>query len=205
MPLWKNTDAAANSVIWAAAQFKTPANTANRAALFGNTTANSFITDQKVGMFGADVTETTVNPAITHAGWVIRTEGTGGRAGRIQYETLVAMGSLTVDAEDTVLADARLTLVTQPISATRVAPAAATFSVSVSAVPSSVVPTYVWQANTGAGFANLSNAGVYSGANTPTLSISNSTGLTGVQYRVLALATGANTITSTAATLTVTA
>ncbi len=29
-----------------------------------------------------------------HAGWVIRTEGTGGRAGRVQYEVLVAMGSL---------------------------------------------------------------------------------------------------------------
>ena len=29
-----------------------------------------------------------------HAGWVIRTEGTGGRAGRVQMETLVAMGSL---------------------------------------------------------------------------------------------------------------
>jgi hypothetical protein len=30
----------------------------------------------------------------THAGWVLRTEGTGGRAGRVQFETLVAMGSL---------------------------------------------------------------------------------------------------------------
>jgi hypothetical protein len=30
----------------------------------------------------------------THAGWVLRTEGTGGRAGRVQMETLVAMGSL---------------------------------------------------------------------------------------------------------------
>jgi hypothetical protein len=29
-----------------------------------------------------------------HAGWVLRTEGTGGRAGRVQFETLVAMGSL---------------------------------------------------------------------------------------------------------------
>ena len=29
-----------------------------------------------------------------HAGWVLRTEGTGGRAGRVQYEVLVAMGSL---------------------------------------------------------------------------------------------------------------
>lgn len=29
-----------------------------------------------------------------HAGWVVRREGTGGRAGRVHYETLVAMGSL---------------------------------------------------------------------------------------------------------------
>jgi len=31
---------------------------------------------------------------VAHAGWVLRTEGTGGRAGRVQYEVLVAMGSL---------------------------------------------------------------------------------------------------------------
>ena len=41
-----------------------------------------------------------------HAGWVLRTVGQGGRAGRVQYETLVAMGSLSGDAEDTVLKDA---------------------------------------------------------------------------------------------------
>jgi hypothetical protein len=34
------------------------------------------------------------NNGIPHAGWVLRTEGTGGRAGRVQYEVLVAMGSL---------------------------------------------------------------------------------------------------------------
>lgn len=34
------------------------------------------------------------NKGVTHAGWVIRREGSGGRAGRVQYETLVAMGSL---------------------------------------------------------------------------------------------------------------
>lgn len=43
---------------------------------------------------------------ITHAGWVRRTVGTGGRAGRIQYETLVACGSISGDAEDTVAKDA---------------------------------------------------------------------------------------------------
>lgn len=31
---------------------------------------------------------------VAHAGWVVRREGSGGRAGRVQYETLVAMGSL---------------------------------------------------------------------------------------------------------------
>jgi len=44
---------------------------------------------------------------ITHAGWVIRKVGTGGRAGRVQFETLVAMGSMTGDAsDDAILKDA---------------------------------------------------------------------------------------------------
>jgi len=34
------------------------------------------------------------NGGVAHAGWVLRKEGTGGRAGRVHYETLVAMGSL---------------------------------------------------------------------------------------------------------------
>lgn len=33
-------------------------------------------------------------PQVTHAGWVVRREGTGGRAGRVHYETLVAMGTI---------------------------------------------------------------------------------------------------------------
>jgi hypothetical protein len=41
-----------------------------------------------------------------HAGWVLRTVGTGGRAGRVQYETLVAMGGgISNDSEDTILKD----------------------------------------------------------------------------------------------------
>jgi hypothetical protein len=47
------------------------------------------------------------NNGVTHAGWVVRTVGTGGRAGRVTYETLVAMGSLTGDAsDDSILPDA---------------------------------------------------------------------------------------------------
>lgn len=41
-----------------------------------------------------------------HAGWVRRTVGTGGRAGRVYFETLVAMGTIAGDAEDNVLPDA---------------------------------------------------------------------------------------------------
>jgi hypothetical protein len=44
--------------------------------------------------------------AAAHAGWVLRTVGTGNRAGRVQYETLVAMGSMTGDGEDTIFKDA---------------------------------------------------------------------------------------------------
>jgi hypothetical protein len=39
-----------------------------------------------------------------HAGWVVRTEGTGGRAGRVHFETMVAMGSMSGDAADDIIA-----------------------------------------------------------------------------------------------------
>lgn len=42
---------------------------------------------------------------VAHAGWVRRVVGTGNRSGRIQYETLVAMGTIAGDAEDTVAKD----------------------------------------------------------------------------------------------------
>lgn len=47
------------------------------------------------------------NKGIAHTGWVLRTEGSGGRAGRVQYEVLVAMSEVTSDAsDDTILPDA---------------------------------------------------------------------------------------------------
>jgi hypothetical protein len=56
-----------------------------------------------VGAAAAAVMQTT-GKGIAHAGWNVRTAGSGGRAGRVQYETLVAMSSITGDAsDDTVL------------------------------------------------------------------------------------------------------
>src|ERR1035437_6732293 len=48
---------------------------------------------------GFDAAETAKTP-VAHAGWVKVTTGSGGRSGRKQYETLVAMGSLTGAAAD---------------------------------------------------------------------------------------------------------
>lgn len=57
MPMWGKSDAASNSVLWAPAKFNKAPNTANRNALYGNTTADAFVTGQTVGMYAVDSTE----------------------------------------------------------------------------------------------------------------------------------------------------
>jgi hypothetical protein len=52
----------------------------------------------------AEAVLTYAGRGVAHTGWNIRTVGTGGRAGRIQYETLVA-GGITTDGEDTIFKD----------------------------------------------------------------------------------------------------
>ena len=48
-----------------------------------------------LGLTGADE-----GTEVAHIGWVKRTVGTGGRAGRVHYETLVAASSISGDASD---------------------------------------------------------------------------------------------------------
>lgn len=60
MSQWGRSDTNSNSVIWAAAQLNKTVNTANRDALFGNTTANAFVNGVKVGQFGVDRNEVNV-------------------------------------------------------------------------------------------------------------------------------------------------
>ncbi len=108
MSLWGNLDAANN-----APKFGPTGGlglTANTQLLFGNTTlatisTSTGVANMKIGVFGVDAAEkantlTAANTAGGHAGWILRKEGTGGRAGRIQVETLVAMGSVYGDAAD---------------------------------------------------------------------------------------------------------
>ena len=114
MALWSNTDANTSAPKFGQI---TPAfgSSANGLQLYANTQTSAFITGANVGIFGVDTTEQGVSGATAnhsaHAGWVLRKAGTGGRAGRVQTETLIAMGSMTGDGsasanDDTTYADA---------------------------------------------------------------------------------------------------
>jgi hypothetical protein len=189
------TDNANNIPLWAVAKINQTPNTSNRAALFGNTTA--------IGVFHVDSAEATAQQGkLAHSGIVMRTVGTGGRAGRILTEVLVASGSVVGDSENTAFSQLSILINTQPQTKTVNTNTATTLSVVASAVPTGTV-TYQWQANTGAGFANLANAGVYSGVTTGTVAISNTAGLTGNSFRALLFATGAANAVTSNATLTV--
>ena len=202
MAQWSANDEANGAPIWVTAQVRKTVNTANRNALFGNTTADAFTTGLTEGVFAVDANEAaSAAGKIAHAGWVLRTVGSGGRTGRIMNEVLVA-GGISTDSEDTVFSDTVITISIQPASKSVNTDMSTTFSVGAVSVPV-VSLSYIWEANTGSGFANLTNAGVYSNTTTSTLAISNTSGLTGVQYRVTVSATGANSVTSSAATLTV--
>jgi len=90
MSSWSITDAASGAPLWAAQQLKVEASTSNRTSLFENATADTFIAGATHGLFNYDDTETQ-SGKIAHTGWVLKTTGSGGRASRDQYETLVCM------------------------------------------------------------------------------------------------------------------
>jgi hypothetical protein len=90
-------------------------------------------------------------------------------------------------------------IVSQPLNSSVTEGAATIFTVTTSGTSNN----YQWQVNTGSGYFNLSNAGVYSGANTSTLSISStSLSMNGYLYRCIVNA-GSCTETSVNAILTV--
>ena len=212
MPLWGLSDAASNSTLFALDQVGVTANAANRTALFGNTTADAFITGVTVGQYGADSNEVRTERAnggsIRSPGWNLRTV----KGSRVMNETLVAVShrSLITDAsDDTVLPDyisLSITGQASNASANVTASESALFTVVAVSNPIGATLSYNWQANSGAGFAAVSNGAVYSGQSTPSLSVDDPTGLDGVQYRVIisSASTGVANVTSATATLTVT-
>lgn len=210
MSQWKNDDSAANSVLWGVVQYNKTANSANQTDFFGNTTADAYVTNLTVGQFGVDTSEQSAARAAgakpAHAGWVVKTTGSGGRAGRVMYETIVAMGSMTADSEDTAFPDYTLAITSNPSSASANSTdnEIATFTVAGSSTPSGATLSYYWQKWDGSAFANLSNAGAYSNTTTATLSVLANTASNGEIYRGAVATTGATTVFSSNAVITIT-
>ena len=84
-----NKDEAAGAPLWSVAAIRKEWSSANRTDLFNDTTAANFITGVTMGLFNYKDSETTV--AMAHAGWNLKTTGSGGRSGRVSHETLVAL------------------------------------------------------------------------------------------------------------------
>jgi hypothetical protein len=176
-------------------------------------------------VYGVDEYEAAANAAtgskykVAHAGWVgIHTYIDQHGTLRVKSEVLVAMSGIssnvpatygaTGDAlDDAVFPDRYITITTQPVSLSGVSTTAAqSFSVVASATPTASL-TFQWQyaSYVGAGFTNLTNAGIYSNVTTSTVGIGSTTvGADipdGYQYRAIIASTGGATATSNAATL----
>lgn len=95
MSTWGNRDVSSNSVLWSGLLVNKTPNSSVRDAMWSNSTAGAFVTGQTIGVFGiekVDLANSSIAPtgAISHTGWVLKRTGSGGRAGRIQTEVLVA-------------------------------------------------------------------------------------------------------------------
>lgn len=92
--VFKLYDTAANAIAGTATGLIDITGTGNIAQYFEK---NSATQATAVAVLGENATG-----GAAHAGWVRRTVGTGGRAGRISYETLVAMGTIASDQSDNI-------------------------------------------------------------------------------------------------------
>lgn len=187
MSSWGNNDNAANAPYWAVSTVSTGVNkaaaaptAANVALLYGNTTSDVYVTNETVGLFGVDAQETGVNRKGAHTGWVMRTTGSGGRAGRVTQEVLVALSTLNApDGDAQAYANVGITLVgpsDTSVFANATYANSATFSVTPTLTGNTAATlTYQWQFNDNVGgtWTNVSNGSPantnYTGGTTATL------------------------------------
>ena len=116
MAQWGSYDQANNSPVYVASQVNATGGvtTGNQANLYNNVATSAWVSGANVGVFGVDTTEIAVAgeaSGVAHSGWNLRAAGTGNRAGRVHYECLIAMGSMTRDGvgaanDDVILPDA---------------------------------------------------------------------------------------------------
>lgn len=203
MAQWGTTDNAANSVNFAALNVNLPANSANKTALFGNTTPDAFVDGQSVGVFGVGPNEVAAQrgaggPRAAHAGWVLRTEGTGGRAGRVQQEVLVALtGGITGDAADDLVApDFAVIISAQPEAVTTNNSVNASYSVEAETIPSGGTLTYLWQLANGS---TIPGGAVVGNTSTTDLVVNTEVQSSNTAFKVeIGVAGGANVLSANA-------
>jgi len=167
-----NYDNAANAPYWAVnstivnatnvkANYSAPT-AANVALLYGNTTSGAYTAGETIGLFMVDANEQDAQKALgtppAHKGWNLKTTGSGGRAGRVQWETLVALaiGSSDNNDDDTTLPDSVITITSQPstlqgpVSAASANTVAFSVTAAITAGASAAL-SYQWQVNNNSG------------------------------------------------------
>ena len=198
MSLWGKTDALASAPKFLSTDTNANRNIDKDNAFFVDTTEAAVPSNRAKGM--------------KTPGWVLYKEF---GAGRKYVETLVPMKMTAVAAgdagvtnntatEDATVADRRLTISVQPASISVVNNAPAAFTVTAAAVPTSAL-SYQWQIQEAAQSGNTWTP--IGGAIAATYTIANTVlaNDNGDKYRVVVSASGVASVTSSAATLTVTA
>jgi hypothetical protein len=164
-------------------------------------------TAEKAQTYGVDTAETAAEASqgtpVTHAGWVRRTTGTGGRAGRTFSETLVAMGSMTSDLEDVVMQDLNIVIGTQPTAVSVTSPADVVFTVAATTVPTGGTLSYQWEVSTDGGSTWANTVDASGTVATLTVISTDAEYVDANQFRCQISATGATTVTSSAVAATI--
>jgi len=88
---WKDTDDAANSVLWGPSQLKNVANSTTRDALFGNTSADAYFTGTTIGTYGVDDAE------MNYDRWTVLSATPGANLGSAVIITADANGQFTAN------------------------------------------------------------------------------------------------------------
>lgn len=189
MALWSNTDA-----------------DASKPKYLSDTLRNDQTVSDKDATLGVDVTEAqaaaNIAKGLNTPGWVTYTTYTDAQGNtRHKSEVLVAIKSITGD-NDTLAPE--ITIGTQPANQSVTAPAPATFSVTATRTGTGTL-TYQWQVQQeGAGaWADVSGATSASYTTGATATGDGAGATDGDKYRVVVSLTGAESVTSDAATLTV--
>jgi hypothetical protein len=224
MSSWGNNDNAANAPYWAvnstivnaedAKSIAAAPTAANVALLYGNTTADVYTTGETIGLFGVSAQEADVaGNGVVHTGWVLKTTGSGGRAGRVQQEVLVALSEMKSDGDQQVYANVGITISgisNAIVAANTIFANLTTFSISTSLTGNTNASlTYQWQYDNGGTWANIpaNTANIqYAGATGTTLYVrpADNTTANGEIYRVVVTAADQGvTATSANATLTI--